>query len=324
MNTTLTSASSRILYDEAQKIGIKCTTFGDDEIIYMEKNGKSWYVRGSRTSLQSSVGKTIADLKPLTKKILLYNKIPTAKGVVIHHVEEIQRLSELTFPLVAKPIDERHGKGVVMSITDKGMAEKVYKNQHSDMLFEETLSGIEYRIICVNFKFIAAAFRKPAHVVGDGKHTISELIAEKNKHPWRGKGHINNLTLIECDEMLLVYIKKQGKDLQSIPKDGEEVLLRQTANLSTGGEAWDVSDQVCEENKRLFEKIATVCDLNTIGIDMMCTSISEPIVNQKHAGVIEVNASAGLRMHHFPIKGKAINVAGKILEMVLKEKHIQL
>ncbi len=105
--------------------------------------------------------------------------------------------------------------------------------------------------------------------------------------------------------------------MTSVPAQGAEVRLRQIANLSTGGEPWNVTDQVCEENIALFEHIARVCDLNTVGIDVMGTTLSAPIREQPQAGVIEINASPGLITHHFPVQGEPINVAAKIIDMVL-------
>lgn len=311
-------ASARILYEEAQQLGITCTTFGDNNLILMEKNGKQWYTRGSRTSLQSSVGKTIADNKALTKKILHHYNLPTAQSVTVFSESELERVSELAFPVVMKPLDARHGAGVIVGIKTQAEAEGRYRNsEYPKVIFEEMLEGVEYRVVVVNFKFVAATFRKPAHVVGDGVSSIEQLIAEKNQHPWRGKGHTANMTFIEVDELVESYLREQGLSVTSVPAKDQEVMLRKTANLSTGGEAWDVSDEVSDENKALFEQIARACDLNTVGIDIMCQSLQEPLTQQPKAGVIEVNASPGLRMHHYPLVGKPRNVARAILEMVL-------
>ncbi len=310
------NASSRIMYQEALKQGFSCTLFGDHETVLLEKDGKQFYSRGSRTSTQSSVGKTIADYKPLTKKVLSHFNLPTAKSQLVKTESDLSLLTELQFPLVMKPVSERHGKGVIVGVQSLDEAKIYFQHAEQAVLFEETLQGIEFRIICVGFKFVAAAFRKPAHVVGDGKQTVQELIDKKNQHPWRGEGHANNLSLIKIDEQVLSYLKEQDCDLSFVPSPGMEVYLRKTANLSTGGEAWDVTDEVCEENRVLFEKIAKVCDLNVAGIDMMCQSLKSPIYLQEKAGVIEVNASPGLRMHHFPVQGKPINVADKILALL--------
>ncbi len=309
------NASSRILYQEAIHRGIKCTAFNDHETILMKKGNKSWYTRGSRTSLQSSVGRTIANNKFLTKQILTHFKLPTANYVKINHKDEINTIKKLKFPIVMKPLSGAHGRGVIVGIQNIQDTKKYLKTVKLPVLFEEQVNGTEYRILCIDYKFIAATFRKNAFVTGDGQQSIEQLIQEKNKHPWRKPGHKGNLTSIKIDHLVKSYIKKQGYTLKSIPAKNQEVILRKTCNLSTGGEPHDVTDLVCKENKQLFSKISKVCDLNTIGIDFMCQDLSKPY-SQQNCTVIEVNASPGLRMHHFPLKGKPINAAGFILDMV--------
>ncbi len=313
-------ASARIISEEAQKRGIHCSYFEHRNLILMEKNGQQWYTCGSRTSFQSSVGLTIANNKSLTKKILNRFDLPTAKAVRVNQQSDLVQIKNLQFPLVMKPIDGAHGSGVVVGLKTYQEAEAAWQANPKIMIFEETLQGIEYRVVCIDYKFTAAAFRKPAHVIGDGQQTIAQLIAEKNQHPWRSEGHQGNLTKIMVDDLVTANLAEQNFKVDDVPAKDSYVFLRKTANLSTGGEAWDVTDEVCPENIALFEKIARCCDLNTIGIDIMCQTLTTPITQQAQAGVIEVNASPGLRMHHYPIKGKARNVAGQILDMV--EKYV--
>lgn len=317
------NASSRIMYLEAQARGIECTTFGDRETILMSRGGRQWYVRGSRTSLHSSIGKTIADNKGLTKKVLRHFQLPTANGAVVKQpFTALDDVASLKFPVVVKPLDARHGQGVRVGVKDLAEVQDILSKESGSWIVEEMLKGVEYRILCIDFKFVAAAFRKPAFVVGDGSSTVTQLIAKKNEHPWRGEGHENNLSLIVVDELVTAYLQEQGLTLESVPSEGQEVMLRKTANLSTGGEAWNVSDQVCDENKKLFEAIAKACDLNVAGIDIMCDTLQTPLTDQPQAGVIEVNASPGLRMHHFPLQGEPVNAAGLILDMVTKAYQI--
>ena len=314
------NASSRIMREEAQKRGVQCTTFGDNETILMEKNGKTWYTRGSRTSLQSSIGRTIADSKYITKKILSHFNIPTAKFVLVKKIEDLAKIKQLNFPLVMKPVRGAHGRGVIVGVKTEQEAKKYFLQAGSKVIFEEVLKGTEYRIICIDYKFVGATFRKAAFITGDGKNTIKELVKIKNQDPNRQAGHKGNLTLIEIDKVVIENLNEQKMTPNTIPVKNEEVFLRKTANLSTGGEPHDYSHLVCKENKELFSKIAKACDLNSVGIDIMCQSLETPIVDQKNVGVIEVNASPGLRMHHFPLVGKSINVASKILDMVMTKK----
>ena len=322
MPTPKLNASSRIMLEEAEKRGISCVAFEDNETVLMSTETHQWYIRGSRTSFQSSVGKTIADYKPLTKQVLSHFQLPTGKWVVISQKtgldqETLQQIAQLEFPVVVKPLDERHGKGVIVGIENSAVLTQIYQ-PGTALLVEEQLRCQEYRIVCLDYQFTAAAYRKSAHVMGDGQHTVEELITEKNKHPWRGAGHQNNLTVITVDELVISLLSEQKLKLNDIPQPGQEVVLRKTANLSTGGEAWNITETVHPENRKLFEQIARACDLNIIGIDVMCTDISSPILDQPKAGIIEVNASPGLRMHHYPLQGEPINIAGQILDLCLR------
>lgn len=318
------SISARLLYQAAIKRGIKCTIFSE-HLLFMEYQNKSWYTCGSRTSLQSSVGKTIADYKHLGKRVLLHHQLPTSKAVIISDPSQLETAKELTFPVVMKPSFGNQGEGVFVGLNSLDeIAKKIITyntvNHEYPVVIEEFLSGEkEFRIICLDYKFTAAAYRQRAQVRGDGKHTISELINQKNQHPWRKEGHQAPLTTIKKDEITQECLQEKNLTLDSIPAKGEKVILRKTANLSTGGEAIDVTQSVHPQNKTLFEKIARVTDLNFVGIDIKCDSLEIPLFQQKNTGVIELNVSPGLRMHHYPMQGKAINIADKIIEFVLQQ-----
>lgn len=311
------NASSRLLLAEAESRGIVCEPFAETQMIKMSYQGKTWYSAGSRSSFQSAIGQTIADNKGLSKVFLQVAGAPTAQAETVETEADLVKLANLKFPLVMKPLRGAHGEGVIVGLPDLAAAQAAFKAQGNSVLFEELLAGIEFRIICVDFKFVAAAFRRPAEVVGDGAHTIQELINAKNQHPWREEGHKGHLTKIKVDDVVVKNLAEQQLSLASVPAVNQAVPLRKTANLSTGGEAWDVTDQVSPENRGLFERIAKTCDLNVIGIDCMCQNLTTPIISQPQAGIIEINKSPGLRMHHFPMQGKPINVAAKIIDAIL-------
>ena len=313
------SAASRIMYQEALDRGYECEVLSDNNTILMKHNGLWWYTRGTRTSLQSSVGKTIADDKVLTKDILARVKAPFARYVRVSDKNELERVRELKFPVVMKPVGGMHGKGVVVGISDYEEVEKIYEEVGGEVMFEETLEGNEYRVVCVDYKMAAAALRKPAFVMGDGKYSLKELIEMKNADPQRGEEHHNALVKIEVDKGLLKTLTQQGLELESVVEAGREVRLKGTANLSTGGETWDVTHEVSQENKELFEAIAKTADLNVVGIDVMSDNLQVPLISQTKAGIIEINASPGLRIHHNPTKGEFLNVAGMILDMVVEK-----
>ncbi|MEN8252855.1 MAG: hypothetical protein ABFQ62_00545 [Patescibacteria group bacterium] len=317
-NQKLTMTASLML-KAAKKRGIECEIL-DEDTIKMTRGNKWWYTRGSKSSFQSSVGDSIALRKDLSKIVFNHFHIPTARHIVIKNKSDVFLLRKLIFPLVMKPFNGSEGAGVIIGIKNldqaKNCLSKIQIDSSNYVLFEETLIGNEYRILCIDHKFVAANHRKAAHVTGNGEKTIKELIIEKNLHPWRGEKQTKPLSKILIDELVIDYLKEQNLTINSIPKKNQEVSLRKTANISTGGESWNVTDQACKENIELFEKISSICDLDTVGIDVMCNSLEIPIAQQKSGGIIEVNAAPYLRMHHYPLKGKPIDTASIILDMI--------
>lgn len=306
------------MYEAAGKLGITCTIMPDHQTILMQLDGQQWYSRGSRTSTQSAIGQTIASNKATAKQFLEAYQIPTAQSVFVTQSSELTKLSALQWPVVMKPAKGAHGRGVIVGIQSLSEAETAFNKLAEPALFEELLNGTEYRIVCVDYQFQAAAYRKAAYVVGDGEHTITELVALKNQDPNRQAGHKGKLSSIIIDDVVVANLAELNFTPTSVPAKNQEVQLRKTANLSTGGEAHTVTHLVCPENKALFEKIARIFDLSVIGIDIMCQSLETPIIDQPKAGVIEINKSPGLRMHHFPSVGAPIDLASIILSATIR------
>lgn len=325
INPQQLSISTELLYQEAGLLGIECFPL-DQFTLLMKKDGKEWYLRGSRSSFQSSVGFTIAEKKDLSKIFFSKHNIPTAKYLTLSSELDLTQLTQLKFPIVMKPSRGSHGTDVYVGIEDIDQAHQIFAQiplgEDFPVMAEELLEGVEYRVICLDYKFVAAAMRTPAFVVGNGYSTIKELVSEKNQHPWREDSHMSPLSIIELDSISLDYLNEQSLDPHSIPNLGQKVFLKKTANLSQGGEASNSTDLVCPENIKLFEKIARACDLNIVGIDVICQDIRKPIIDQPRAGIIEINPSPGLRMHHFPVEGEPINLARKILKMI-EDKYLQ-
>jgi cyanophycin synthetase len=318
--------SSRLLSLEAKKRGYDLTFFeGSKNLVLLKKGNTSFYISGSRSSFQSSIGSSIAKSKFLTKQVLVEHKFPTANFIFVKEEKDLEKLKYLSFPLVMKPNHGNQGEGVIIGIESYEEAEinffkhRELRPEDEGVVFEELLSGEEYRILCVDYKFVAATRRKPAFVIGDGKNNVRDLIDLKNNHPWRGIDHQSPLTKIEIDELVLSNLSEQNFSLDDIPDMGVEIFLRKTSNLSMGGEPSNVTDQVCQANKDLFEKIARACDLNVAGIDFMCSDLSKRAEEQKGAGIIEVNASPGLRMHHYPLLGEPIDAAAIVFDMIEKK-----
>jgi len=186
-------------------------------------------------------------------------------------------------------------------------------------MVEKEFYGKEYRIFATNEKFVAATYRVPANVQGDGIHTIKELIQLKNKDPRRGSGHKKSLVKIKIDKQLVDFLNSQKKKLTTIPKKDDIVYLRKTSNLSTGGDSYDVTDLVHPEVKKLMVKIVqSIPGLAYSGIDYMTKDISSPPTERNYI-IVELNGSPMISMHHIPYNGKERDVAGAIIDQLYPE-----
>jgi cyanophycin synthetase len=234
----------------------------------------------------------------------------------------LEAAKKIGFPLVVKPEDSAYGLGVTVGVNSEEELSSAYDHAYSinksDVIIQSFVKGEDFRIMVVDYKVCAIAKRVPCKVSGNGKYSISKLIEEENKNPMRGKGKVSPMTNIEIDKDMMTYLEEQGLSLEYIPQDKEVIFLRKIANLSQGGEAENVTDICSEKNKKLFEDIARVLQASVVGIDILCEDITKDLSNNDYA-VIEVNASPGIRMHHFPSKGTPINVARCIIEALFPE-----
>lgn len=299
------------------------------DIPYIRLNKRSlvqlgWGVHQKRiqatiASTTSNIAVEIACDKEETKNLLQQLNIPTPKGGSAYDEDDLETIiRRIGYPIVIKPIDGNHGRGSTMNI--KNWEEAVAALQKAKevsrwSIVERYVLGYDYRLLVINYKFISAALRKPAAVVGDGKHTIKELVDEVNKDPRRGYGHENVLTSIKIDDHTIRLLEKIGMDENSIPDRGAEIFLKSTANLSTGGTATDVTDHVHPANVFTAERIARVIGLDICGIDIMSPEISIPM-NENNGVVLEVNAAPGFRMHLAPSEGIGRNVAEPVVDML--------
>ena len=225
------------------------------------------------------------------------------------------------YPVAIKPHDGHHGKGVTTNITSEKEVVKAFdraKEISDRVIVEQHLTGNDYRMLVVDGKFVAAAKRVPAAIIGDGRHTIAELIDLENQNPDRGFGHEKMMTRLRISPVTEHLLAKSGYDMQTVLEDREQFLLELTANLSTGGSAEDVTDRVHTANRFMAERISMIVGLDIAGIDVMADTLSKP-VGKIGGAVIEVNAAPGLRMHLAPAKGKPRNVAKPIIDMLFPE-----
>jgi cyanophycin synthetase len=257
-----------------------------------------------------------------TKTILQDAGIPVPSGAVIQYLDELEEAIEDVggYPIVIKPLDGNHGRGITINITSWKEAEEAYvlastASKSRSVIVERYYQGSDHRVLVVNGKVIAVAERIPAHVVGDGKSTVEELIEETNRDPNRGEGHDNVLTKITVDKTSLSVLERQGYSLKTILERGKIAYLRDTANLSTGGIAIDRTDDIHPENVWIAERVVKLIGLDIAGIDVVTPDITKPL-RDVGGVIVEVNAAPGFRMHVAPSRGLPRNVAAPVLDML--------
>lgn len=275
--------------------------------------------RATMTERTSSIAVDIASNKEETKRMLQEQAIPVAKGTTVSFADEVNRaIYEIGYPLVFKPLNGNHGRGITTNVRTPEDAFAAYEHAAKvsrKVIVERFVQGHDFRVLVIDNKMVAAALRDPAHVKGDGHSTIQQLVDKENMDPRRGYGHENVLTLIAIDRDTLDILDKKGYTLDTVPAPGEKVFLKSTANLSTGGTSVDVTDQVHPQNVFICERISKIIGLDICGIDIMAQNLTEPLTDT--GGVIlEVNAAPGFRMHVAPSEGLPRNVAGHVLDML--------
>ncbi len=267
----------------------------------------------------SCISVEIACDKDYTKKFLKSAYLPVPDGSLAGDENELLHIAEnLGYPLVTKPFNGNHGRNVTCGIKNFEELLNGFRSAaevSKPVVIEKEIRGYDYRMLVIGHKFIAASLRQPASVTGDGTSTISELVKTENLNPLRGDGHENILTKISVDPVTEQHLQKQGLHLQSVPAKGEQVFLRSTANLSTGGTAEDVTDMVHPSNKLSAEKASKVIGLDICGIDVISPDITRPLTENGGA-IIEVNAAPGLRMHKYPSKGKSREASEPIIDLM--------
>jgi cyanophycin synthetase len=275
--------------------------------------------RATMTEKTSSIAVDIASNKDETKRLLMEQAIPVAKGITISSVENVdEAIRKVGFPLVFKPLDGNHGRGISINIKTREEAVTGYEfaaKISRRVIVERFVTGYDFRVLVIDNKMVAAALRDPAHVMGDGVSTIQQLIDIENTDPRRGYGHEKVLTLIAIDRDTLDLLEKKRYTLGTVPQKGEKVFVKSTANLSTGGTSVDVTDHVHPQNIFICERISKIIGLDICGIDIMAQNLSEPLT-ETGGVVLEVNAAPGFRMHIAPSEGLPRNVAGHVIDML--------
>ncbi|MFN4246245.1 MAG: cyanophycin synthetase [Flavipsychrobacter sp.] len=311
--------STGSIVDEAIKRKIPYIRLNRHSLVQLGYGKNQKRVQATVASTTSSIAVEIACDKEETKNLLEAAEIPVPRGRIIYDEDDMQAaIDKIGYPIVLKPVNGNHGKGATTNIRtwdDAVVALAAAKKYGRAVICEKFITGRDFRLLVINYKFVAAALRTPAAVIGDGKHTIQELIDIVNQDPRRGYGHEKVLTSIKIDDFTMDMLNKKEYTLDTVLADKEELWLKPTANLSTGGTATDVTDFVHPTNIFMAERIARIIGLDICGIDIMAPDLSVPITENGGA-ILEVNAAPGFRMHLDPTEGLPRNVAEPVIDML--------
>lgn len=314
--------STEAIIDAAKKRNIPWSRVDQYSFIQLGYGKHRKFIQATTTSDTGDISVSIAQDKNVTKNFLVRAEIKVPRGVVVRSEEEaLEAFKSFNSMVVVKPEDGNHGRGVSLKLKTNEEVINAFRfaRAHSeDVILEEFFRGNDYRVIVVNGKLVAAAHRVPAHVTGDGVLSVRKLIDKENQNPMRGIGHEKPLTKIFIDAEGEFFLNKSGISLDYVPEKDRIVYLRETANLSTGGVANDVTDTVHPEIRFMCERAARIVGLDVCGIDLILEDIALPPHGQE-GGVIEVNAGPGIRMHHYPASGKSRDVGGAIVDSLFPE-----
>jgi len=294
----------------------------DGSLVMFGWGSKQRRIQAAEMDCTGAIAESIAQDKELTKKLLNAAGVPVPVGRSVSDAEDGWKAAcEVGLPVAVKPKDGNQGKGVTVNILTREELNAAYlaASEFGDtILVERYLPGSDYRLLVIGNKLIAAARRDPPQVVGDGIKTVSQLVDQVNLDPKRGSGHATSLTKIRIDDIALASLTSQGFNAESIPPKGRRVNLRNNANLSTGGSATDVTDDVHPEVAARAIAAAQMIGLDICGVDLICDSVLKPIEEQ-HGGIVEVNAVPGLRMHISPSFGKGRPVGEAIISTMFED-----
>ncbi|MEN9384255.1 MAG: cyanophycin synthetase [Pseudomonadota bacterium] len=309
--------STGSIVDAAQARGIPIRRLTQGSLVQFGWGSKQRRIQAAECDTTSAIAEGIAQDKDLTKKLLHAAGVPVPLGRPVDDAQDAWEAAQaIGGPVVVKPRDGNQGKGVTVNIQTEEQVKAAYQNARQyrdDVMVERYLPGTDYRLLVVGKHLVAAARRDPPLVIGDGVHTVEKLVEIVNADPLRGDGHATALTKIRFDEIAIDRLREQGLTPQSVPPKGERVVLRNNANLSTGGTATDVTDEVHAEVAARAVAAAQMIGLDICGVDVVCNSVLQPLEAQG-GGIVEVNAAPGLRMHLSPSFGKGRAVGEAVIQ----------
>ena len=312
--------STGSIVDAAIARGIPFRRMTTGSLVQLGWGSRQRRIWAAEVDSTSAVSESIAQDKDLSKTLLAAAGVPVPIGRPVTDADDAWAAAqEIGLPVVCKPQDGNQGKGVTVNIVSREHLDIAYRAaaEIGEVMVEKYLPGSDFRLLVVGDKLVAAARRDPPHVIGDGEHTVRELVDLVNADPRRGEGHATSLTKIRFDEIAVARLDVQGLTPESVPDKGRRVILRNNANLSTGGTATDVTDDVHPEVAARAIAAAQTVGLDICGVDVVCESVHKPLEGQ-HGGIVEVNAAPGLRMHLSPSYGKGRQVGEAMISHLFK------
>lgn len=313
--------STQALIDEAVSRDIPWIRLNDASLVQLGQGKYQQRIRATMTSRTGALAVDVAGDKKLTTQLLAAAGLPVPRAEIVRTEDDaVAAAKRIGFPVVTKPIDGNHGRGVMLDIHDEKGVRRAYKHSLEEarrplVVMESFVAGNDYRVLVIGGHMVAVAQRVPAHVIGDGEHTVRELVDITNADPRRGIGHEKVLTRIKIDGEAEALVRKQGFGLDDVPPKEAFVKLAATGNMSTGGISIDRTWEAHEDNVEIAEEAARVVGLDVAGIDFLTPDISQP-VRETGGAIVEVNAAPGFRMHTHPTEGEPQYVAKPVLDLL--------
>lgn len=313
--------STQSLVSAAEERGIPWLRLNKYSLVQFGHGRLQQRIQATITSKTPHIAVEISCDKEETHNLLRDLGLPVPQQRVVENEREALRAARrIGFPVVLKPLDANHGRGVSINLTDDEQVTAAFtvalqSSRGSSVLVESFITGMDHRMLVVDGELVAVAKRVPGHVIGDGSSTIAELVDVVNQDPRRGIGHEKVLTRLELDHQAQTLMKMADKNADSVLPEGEVFYLRSTANLSTGGTAIDVTDTVHPDNRQMAERAVCALGLDVGGVDFLIPDITESYKDNGGA-IVEINAAPGFRMHVAPSEGQPRDVAGKVMDML--------
>ncbi len=315
--------STGSLVKAAEERNIPWLRLNDYSLVQFGHGKYQQRIQATITSETKQISVEIACDKDSTHSLLNDLGLPVPKQYMVHSVRQaIRAANRIGYPIVVKPLDANHGRGITINVMDDDATEAAFEyaleyGTGRTVLLESLVAGLDHRMLVINNELVAVAKRVPGHVIGDGKSSIVELVDEVNSDPRRGVGHEKVLTKLEFDNQARLLLEEAGYDAETVLPDGEQFFLRSTGNLSTGGTAIDVTDIVHPDTREMAVRAVMAIGLDVGGVDFLTPDITKSY-KEVGGGIVEVNAAPGFRMHIAPSEGEPRDVSGKVIDMLFK------